>query len=285
VTFHDFVAEARLELSRAGISPATAALDADLLARDVLRWDRARWLLHRDDTADESFRRKYTEVIARRVTREPVAYIRGVQEFWGRDFEVNSSVLIPRPETELTIEVALAHVAARPTSTVVDVGTGCGCIGITLALEHPGANIFATDVSEEALAIARVNAKRLGARLQLLKGPYLATAPRPIDLIVTNPPYVAERDRRALAPEVKDYEPAIALFGGDDGLREVRAMLDHACAGLASDGRLVMEIGYGQAEPVEQEFANFPELMLEEIRSDLQGIRRVVVVRRANDKG
>jgi release factor glutamine methyltransferase len=282
VTFHEFVAEARRELGRAGISPATAALDADLLARDVLRWDRARWLLHRDETADESFQRQYTEVIARRATREPVAYIRGVQEFWGRDFEVNSSVLIPRPETELTIEVALAHLTGRPASTVVDVGTGCGCIAITLALEHPGANIFATDVSEQALPIARANATRLGARVQLLQGPYLATAPRPIDLIVTNPPYVAERDRPALAPEVKDYEPAIALFGGDDGLREVRAMLDQARAGLARDGRLVMEIGYGQADRVEQEVANFPELILEEIRGDLQGIRRVVVARRAD---
>jgi release factor glutamine methyltransferase len=281
VTFQDLVAEARAELHRAGISPATAALDADLLARHALGWDRAWWLVHRDEPADESFRQNYAALLARRVTREPVAYIRGVQEFWGRDFEVNSSVLIPRPETELTIEVALSHLAARPSSLVVDVGAGCGCIGITLALEHPGATIFATDVSEAALAVAGVNARRLGARLQLLEGRYLASAPQPVDLIVCNPPYVAERDRRGLAPEVKDYEPAVALFGGDDGLREVRAMFDQARSALAADGRLVLEIGYGQADRVEQELTKFPDLVLDEIRADLQGIRRVVVARRA----
>jgi release factor glutamine methyltransferase len=281
VTLYELAIRARGDLENAGVSSTTAALDAELLARHVLGWDRAAWLTRRDNEADESFTNDYATVLARRTAREPVAYIRGVQEFWGRDFVVTPAVLIPRHETELTIEVAQSYLGGHPDALVVDVGTGSGCIAITLALEHPTARVYATDISADALIIARENAARLGAhRIRFLHGSYLADAPRPIDLIVTNPPYVAATDRPALAPEVKEHEPAVALFGGNDGLAEVRAILRHAPAALAPGGCLVMEMGYGQDDRVANEVAAVPGLLLQEIRSDLQGIPRVAIVRR-----
>lgn len=282
MTLHDLVTTARAELQRAGISSTTAALDAELLARHALGWDRARWLSHRTDKADSTFETRYASLVARRTTREPVAYIRGVQEFWSREFLVSPAVLIPRPETELIIEVTHPYLVDHPTATIVDIGTGSGCIAITLALEHPAAEVVATDVSEDALAIARANAARLGTddRVRFLHGAYLDDAPRPIDLIVSNPPYVANRDRPGLAPEVEQHEPAVALFGGDDGLDAVRAILAESRDALAANGRLVMEIGYGQADRVEAEAAAVAGLVLEEIRADLLGIPRVVVARR-----
>lgn len=281
MTLHDLVCQARQDLERAGVSTSTAALDAELLARHVLHWDRATWLTRRMDSPDERFSLDYAVAIARRTAREPVAYIRGIQEFWGREFQVTPAVLIPRPETELTIEVAEEVLSERPAASVVDVGTGSGCIAITLALEHPAARIYATDISGEALAVARANAARLGAtRIHFTQGRYLADVPQPVDFIVTNPPYVAHTDRRALAPEVRDHEPAMALFGGDDGLDEVRAMLERSCHALTFNGRLIMEIGYGQDESVEAAIDAVPDLRLEDMRADLQGIRRVAVVRR-----
>jgi release factor glutamine methyltransferase len=282
VTLHALVTQARHDLQRAGLSASTAALDAELLARHLLRWDRATWLTRRSDAADDQFSDSYATLIARRAAREPVAYIRGVQEFWGRDFHVTPAVLIPRPETELTIEVAQPFLRDRPDALVVDIGTGSGCIAITLALEHPAAQIYATDISAAALAVARTNATRHGAeRIRFTQGAYLADVPHPVDLIVTNPPYVAGVDRRGLAPEVREYEPALALFGGDDGLEAVRAILEVSRRVLADDGRLVMEIGYGQDERIAAVAASVPGLALEEIRADLQRIPRVAVLRRA----
>lgn len=281
MTFQTLVIQARHELESAGVSTSTAVLDAELLARHVLHWDRATWLIRRMDDADEQFSHDYAAVIARRTAREPAAYIRGVQEFWGREFLVTPAVLIPRPETELTIEVAQSFLRARPDALVVDIGTGSGCIAITLALEHPLARVYATDISAEALAVARTNARRLGSdRIRFVQGSYLADVPSPIDLIVTNPPYVAGADRRALAPEVRDFEPAVALFGGDDGLDEVKAILDRSWRVLAADGSLIMEIGYGQDDRVTAATDSVPELVLEEMRVDLQGIPRVAVIRR-----
>lgn len=281
MTFQALVIQARHELESAGVSTSTAVLDAELLARHVMRWDRATWLTRRMDAADEQFSHDYAAVIARRTAREPAAYIRGVQEFWGREFLVTPAVLIPRPETELTIEVAQSFLRDRPDALVVDIGTGSGCIAITLALEHPLARVYATDISAEALAVARTNARRLGSDcIRFVQGAYLADVPSPIDLIVTNPPYVAGADRRALAPEVRDFEPAVALFGGDDGLDEVKAILDRSWRVLAADGRLIMEIGYGQDDRVTAATDSVPELVLEEMRVDLQGIPRVAVIRR-----
>ena len=281
MTLLDLVRQAKHDLEGAGVSTATAALDAELLARHVLRWDRATWLTRRTDVAGEPFNGDFAALIARRTAREPVAYIRGVQEFWGREFQVTPAVLIPRAETELTIETADRFLRQRPGASIVDLGTGSGCIAITLALEHPSARVHATDISADALAIARGNAARLGATsIQFVHGAYLADVPLPVDLVVTNPPYVAGTDRPGLAPEVEEHEPSIALFGGHDGLDHIKAILDRAHGALAPDGRLIMEIGYGQDERVEAEVATVPELTLDEICADLQGIPRVAVIRR-----
>jgi release factor glutamine methyltransferase len=285
VTFLELVLQARETLARAGISATTVALDADLLARHASGWDLATWLTRRTEAADAAFEERYAALIERRRAREPVAYIRGTQEFWGRDFEVTPDVLIPRPETELSIEIvaALAGRQARP--TIADVGTGSGCIAITLALECPAAEVWATDVSAAALAVARTNARRLGAqdRVRFVEGSYLAGVPRALDLVVSNPPYVAARDAGGLSPEVVDHEPAVALFGGADGFRDVRALLREASTALAPGGWLVMEIGYGQSLTIEDEVAAVAGLRLEELRDDVQGIQRVVVVRRSDD--
>jgi release factor glutamine methyltransferase len=282
VTFHEAASQASATLIAAGLQPETAMRDATLLARHAMGWDIATWVLRRSDTADARFEAGYRPLIERRAGREPVAYIRGVQEFWGRNFRVTPAVLIPRPETELLIENATAFLTRHPQAVVADIGTGSGCIAITLALEHRSATVHATDVSEAALAVARENAATHGAveRVHFVHGPYLDDLPRPVDLIVTNPPYVAAADRAGLAPEVRDHEPAVALFGGTDGWREIRMILREATAALAPDGRLMMEIGYGQADHLEAEVQAAAGLALEEVREDLQGIPRVAIIRR-----
>jgi release factor glutamine methyltransferase len=281
VTFYEAATRARASLIDAGLQPTTAALDADLLARHVAGWDLATWLARRTEPIDVAFLARYEPLVERRLRREPVAYIRGIQEFWGRDYHVTSDVLIPRPETELLIEQAAVFLIAHPNAVVVDIGTGSGCIAITLALEHPGADVTAVDISEPALTIARGNAARLGAgRVRFVHGSLLAQAPRPIDLIVANPPYVAERDKPGLSPEVREHEPAIALFGGHDGWREVRAILEVAPDALAKGGCLMMELGYGQSERLAEEVEQAGGLRLREIARDLQGIPRLAIVTR-----
>lgn len=282
MTFHKAAVRARALLMEAGISPETATRDADLLARHTLAWDLATWLARRHENATPEFTERFAAAIRRRAHREPVAYIRGVQEFWGREFIVAPGVLIPRPETELLIEAANDFLRTKADATIVDVGTGSGCIAVTLALEHPSARVYAIDISEAALAIAANNAARLGARVQFIRGSLLAAAPRHVELIASNPPYVAERDKPALSREVRDYEPAIALFGGDDGWRDIRALLNEAPLVLADDGLLVVEIGYGQDERLATEVRSVAGLALQEIREDLQGIPRLAVIRRSD---
>jgi release factor glutamine methyltransferase len=281
VTFFEAATKGRAALVTAGILPETATLDADLLARHAAGWDLATWLLRRSETADTAFQQRYEELIDRRLAREPVAYIRGVQEFWGRDFLVTPDVLIPRPETELLIEETLKALRRRPFATVVDIGTGSGCIAVTLAIEAPQATVYAVDLSAPALAVARTNAARHHVdRIRFIEGAYLAAVPEPVDVIVTNPPYVAENDRPGLAPEVRDYEPAMALFGGNDGWREIRGILRAAALGLDRDGILFMELGYAQADRVAEEASAAGPLRLDALHKDLQGIERVAAIRR-----
>ena len=282
LTFFEAAVRARALLIDAGLLPSTATLDADLLARHALGWDLATWLARRREPATDDFTRTYEALIRRRLTREPVAYIRGVQEFWGRPFLVTPAVLIPRPETELLIELAGAHLRTHPNAVIVDVGTGSGCIAITLALEHPSTQVHAIDISDAAVSVARQNATHLGAgnRVNFICGSLLTKAPRPIDLIVTNPPYIAERDKDGLSPEVRDHEPAIALYGGDDGWRDIRALLQSTEGALAPDGLMLMELGYGQYERLADEITEVPGLHLEDISEDLQGIPRIARIRR-----
>ena len=280
-----FVHQARERFEEAGITPVEAALDAELLARDALGWDRATWVARNIEPAPASFASRFNELCARRLQREPVAYIRGHQEFYGREFTVTRDVLIPRPETELLIDEALLLLPALGASrqlAVIDIGTGSGCLIVTLAIEFPNARYVATDVSEPALAVARANAERhgVGDRITFIRGPYFAGQPGPFNVVVTNPPYVAERERASLAPEVVKYEPPAALFGGDDGLRDVRQIISESSRLLDDDGSLLMEVGYEQLDQVAKVANESDTLALVRSRRDLQGIPRVAVIRR-----
>jgi len=278
----DLVDAARTPLVAAGIPVDEAALDAELLMRDVLAWDRASWITRRNEAAAPAVAQAFARAIARRAGREPVAYIRGVQEFYGRAFQVRPGVLIPRPETELLIDEALTLLAGQATPRIADVGTGSGCLAITLALETPGATVAATDISAEALVIARANATALGVttRIDFRHTSLLDGVSGLFDLLVANPPYVPERDASSLAPEVLAHEPRLALFGGPDGLRDVRALVALAAATLTPGGSLVMEIGMGQWPDVRHALAEAGLGAHAHVRTDLQGIPRVVVATR-----
>ncbi len=278
----DLVDAARARLVAAGVPASEAALDAELLMRDALRWDRAQWLTRRDDPAPAAAVATFDAAILRRSKREPVAYIRGVQEFYGRAFQVGPAVLIPRPETELLVDEALTVLAGRGAPRVVDIGTGSGCLAVTLALECPVATMVATDISVAALAVARANAAAHGVaqRITFVTTSLLDGVAGPFDLIVTNPPYVPERDQAMLAPEVAAHEPHTALFAGRDGLRDVRAIIALAATALAPGGALVMEIGIGQWPAVQAALAEAGLGGSARVRADVQGIPRAVVATR-----
>lgn len=285
-SLRDLADAARARLTAAGISASEAAFDAELLLRDALGWDRATWLTRRDEPAPDAAGQAFATAIARRAAREPVAYIRGVQEFYGRPFAVRPGVLIPRPETELLIDEALTAlrlrgpVAAAP--RVADIGTGSGCLAITLALERTDARVVATDISDAALAVARTNAAAfaVGDRLTFAHTSLLDGIDGPFDLIVSNPPYVPDGARPALAPEVAAHEPHMALFGGTDGLRDARAIVSLAARVLTPGGTLVMEIGIGQWPEVKAALDGAGLSAQAGVRADLQGIPRAVVATR-----
>lgn len=282
MTIHELVQGARDRLVSAGISANLAAFDAEVLARQVLGWDRARFLTDRNDTATSTFLLQYEPLVARRERREPVSYILGTREFWGLAFEVGPDVLIPRQETEFIVEEALALVGKDSRPLIVDVGTGSGCIAISLALEIPGARLIATDLSRHALGVARRNAARHGVsdRITFVETSFLDGIEADVDVIVSNPPYVPSVSQRGLTPEVRDYEPAVALFGGEDGLDGLRSVLEGAVARLAPGGSLIMEFGCGQDDGVTELVSRVDGLEVVRIRHDLQDIPRTVICRR-----
>lgn len=290
MTFAEWVAEASRLLTAAGRDERESRLDAALLARWHLGWPMARWLVNLGEQAPADFAAAVAPLLARRARAEPIAYLTGEREFFGRTFRVTPDVLIPRPETELVVEEALACVtklrtdsANLPPPLVLDVGTGSGCIAITIALEQPPVRVVATDISDAALAVAMDNARRLDAadRVTFRHGPLMADWNEPADLIVSNPPYVAGADRGALPDDVVRYEPATALFGGEDGLDVIRALIPAAAAALVPGGWLVMEVGLGQADEVQRLIRDAPGLDVVRLRADLQRILRVVVARRS----
>jgi release factor glutamine methyltransferase len=275
--------EARDAFTKAGIRPDEAALDAELLARSVLGWDRAAVLTHGPEPTPAEFDARYHPLVSRRAAREPVAYIVGHREFWSLEFEVNTDVLIPRPETEILVEEAITwargHASCR---RIIDVCTGSGCIAIALALEVLEAEIIATDSSAAALAVARRNALRHGvdSRITFVQTDLLDDLEEAAEVIVSNPPYVPHSDAEGLQPEVAVYEPAAALYGGEgDGLDVVRRLLATAPKNLAGEGHLVVEFGFGQDEQV-HEAARQAGWEITRVRNDLQGIPRVAVLRR-----
>jgi release factor glutamine methyltransferase len=283
MTIREHITGAKARLAGAGINPGEAARDASFLARHVLGLDRAALLLREFEAMPPAAAAEYAGLIDRRVKREPVAYLRGLQEFWGRDFAVSPGVLIPRPETELIVEIALKLAAASTgLSTICDVGTGSGALAVTLAAELPAARVTATDISGPALDVARANAAKhqVSGRIDFRHGAYYVDTAATFDLIVSNPPYVSDAAYAALAPEVRDYEPHAALAAGDDGLRDIREVLAGAARRLAGNGFLLMEIGHDQAAALATLVENTEGLCLLSIEPDLQGIPRVAVVER-----
>ena len=283
MTVRDVVTDAVATLSGAGFPSADARIDAAVLARHLLGWSLADWAARDREPAPPDFQQQLRGLVRRRAGHEPVAYLTGQKEFYGRTFRVTRAVLIPRPETELLVEEAVRALSSQHAPLVADIGTGSGCLAITIALECPGATVIGTDISAEAIAVALDNAERLGAanlRFALVNDHEFVPADDLFDLIVSNPPYVPQRDRATLAADVRDHEPAGALFGGDDGLDVIRALVPAAAARLRPAGILLMEIGAGQSEAVDRILTASGLTPAEPIR-DLQGIPRVVRARRA----
>ena len=279
------VAAARQRLLAAGLDQRHAHLDPEVLARHILQWDRATWITRADEPASPEFLAAFDTLIDRRATREPVAYIVGSREFYGRDFLVNPDVLIPRPESELIIDYALQRIPAGQFVRAIDVGTGSGALGLTLACERPEWHVEVSDISAAAVAVARRNAKALGVadRVTFLVGDFLEPTMGLFDVIVSNPPYVARRDQPGMSPDVRDHEPHVALFGGQDGMDLPRRFLAQAAERLTPDGWLAMEFGYGMQDPVE-DAARACGLEVVEVLEDLQGIARTLVARRTQPR-
>jgi len=259
--------------ARAGIE--TARLDAEVLLAHVLGCGRLDLYLQFERPVEASERARYRELIQRRGRdRVPVAQLTGEREFWSRSFLVTEDVLIPRPESELLIEVAVRQ---RP-ERALDFGVGSGNLATALALELPAVEVLAVDCSEAALEVAGRNFDRHGVsdRVSLLQAQDLSTIEGDFDLIVSNPPYIATADIAGLAPELA-HEPRVALDGGPDGLRVVRQLLAEAPERLRSDGQLLMEIGADQADAVRSAAEGLGGRV--ETHRDLAGIERVVAVR------
>jgi release factor glutamine methyltransferase len=293
-TLHDRLREAQARLVAAGIPEPDAAIDAGVLARHVLGWTREQMIVRQRDplpsASADAFEPRFSALIARRAEREPVAYITGHREFWDLEFEVTRDVLIPRPETELIVEETLALARRSPGSDgalgdspiIVDVGTGSGCLAVALAHELPRARVIAIDVSTVALHVAKRNADRHGvsARITWHAASLLEPIDKMVDLIVSNPPYVPLGDAETLPPDVRDYEPAVALFSGGDGLATIRALVAQAADRVRKDGWLIFEFGFGQAQAIREIIAAATVWHLEKLREDLQGLPRTAVLRR-----
>jgi release factor glutamine methyltransferase len=308
------------QLRDAQVSSCTLA--AELLLLHAIGRDRTWIYSHPEEFLSEAYAQRYFALIARRAAGEPVQHLTGKQEFWGLEFEVSPDVLIPRPETEHVIEVALDRLAVREIRAgrkqtltgeglqIADVGTGSGCIAIALAKELPGAAILATDVSAAALAVAKRNAARHGvsdhvhfsernllaeikfagaqhgAPLQgcadtdsARESPVVNFQGSLFDLVVSNPPYVGLRERETLEREVRDHEPELALYGGDEGYELYAELIAQSARHLKLGGLLVLELGHNSL-PAVQPLLDAPHWTAVGVTNDLAGIPRVIFAER-----
>jgi release factor glutamine methyltransferase len=281
------------QLRTANVSAYTLA--AELLLLHAIAKERAWLYAHAEEQLSPTQEQHFLEMLARRATGEPVQHLTGHQEFWGLDFEVNSDVLIPRPETEHLIEVTLDRLAlrevraGRPQTTdgagivIADVGTGSGCIAIALAKELPQAHFYAGDVSHAALEVARRNAAKHNAsgRIYFANSHLLEHAkagerkPPLFDAVVSNPPYVGRREAASLEREVREHEPEAALYGGEEGYEIYGELIAQAAAYLSPGGILVLELGYNSL-PAVQPLLDGPQWRNVGVTNDLAGVPRVI---------
>lgn len=264
-----------------------ARLDAELLLRHVLGKDRAWLLVHMQDRLDDQVQRSFERIIDRRKLREPLQYITGSQEFWGVPLMVTPDVLIPRPETEFVVEAALKAVSGITTPVIVDLCTGSGCIAISLAKELPRARIFATDRSDRAVHVAQENARQndVANRIRFLEGDLFEPLEEMdirgrIDVIVTNPPYVRSGDLTTLQPEVRDFEPEMALVAGPAGTEVAERIIHQAPEYLKLGAPLIMEMGIGQTAALRKILESTHKFGSIGIVKDLAGIERVIIARK-----
>ena len=268
-------------------------LAAELLLLYVLGRDRSWLYAHPEEQLSPAEAERFFSLIARRANGEPTQHLTRKQEFWGLEFEVTPDVLIPRPETEHVIEVALDRLAVReiragrkPTFAgeglqIADIGTGSGCIAIALAKGLPGATIYATDISSAALAVARRNATRhnVADQINFIECNLLDLTAPPFDLIVSNPPYVGRREAATLMREVRDHEPEIALYGGEEGYELYADLITQSAAHLKTSGLLVLELGHNSL-PAVQPLLDAPVWCNVAVTNDLAGIPRVTAAER-----
>lgn len=244
----------------------------------VMEASRAGLLAHPERSLTPAQMSRYKELVDERVSGYPLPHLTGEVEFYGLDFAVTPEVLIPRPDSEVLVDLALA----RGPTTVVDVGTGSGCIAIALAAHLPEAVVYAIDISPPALAVARDNAERHGldGRIQFIAGDLLDRRPGPVDLIVSNPPYVSADEWAMLPPSIRDHEPRLALDGGPDGLEVIRRLLSQSQGLLNPGGALLIEIGASQGEAAREAAETFfPENGISvRVHPDLAGRDRVLEV-------
>jgi release factor glutamine methyltransferase len=265
--------QARRFLADAGIDDAS--LEGEILLRHVLGIDRTRFFSDLDGDVSLFQEEELNSLVERRLRGEPSAYITGHREFYGLDFIIDRHVLIPRPETELIVEKAISLCQNHAVSTIADIGTGCGAIAVSLAVNLPVVTIYATDISVPALKIAGQNCVKHGVkdRIILLQGDLLEPLPAPVDMIVANLPYVSQADLTSGA------EPEMALNGGEKGLDTINVLCQQAGEKLYDKGILLLEVGQGQADAVRSVLHNTFLSASIEIDRDLAGIERVVSLR------
>src|ERR1700683_4357921 len=269
----------------------SSGLAAELLLMRAMQRDRAWLYAHAESALDTAEEREFLAFIEQRAAGMPTQYLTGCQEFWGIEFEVGPGFLIPRPETEHLIEVTLERLgsalrlAPRPALRneplrIADVGTGSGCIAVALAMEFPAASIVATDNSSDALEIARRNAAKHGVerRINFLQANLIegAGASSEFHAVVSNPPYIPQDEAAALPREVRDHEPAGALFGGPDGLGAYRDLIAQAAVSLKSGGLLVLELGHDSCRAVRELLDGSQQWQAVQVTNDLAGIPRVI---------
>lgn len=268
------IARGTSALDQGGIP--NAARDARLLAAHVCDIDPSRVTLHEMDKVSEAAIARFDDAITQRQNHRPVSRIIGVRQFWGRNFQITDDVLDPRGDTETLIAEALKTPAKR----ILDLGTGSGILGITLAMEQVDAVVVVTDISQAALAVAKANAKRYHVedRIEFLQSDWFDSLQGKFDLIISNPPYIGENELEGLEPDVIDYDPIIALTPGGDGLAPYRIIAGQAKDYLNKNGRVIVEIGYLQGNEVKNLFlrAGFANV---QILQDLDGKERAIVAK------